>query len=678
MLYKCVARRLLIFSALFLLTTAGYGDPMARHGGKLITVPQMHRLVVMLMPGSSLEDWSAPRYPHLNDILKRGAIALMNTRTARPAAGEWRESEAAAVATLSAGSRCAAPKGDPVAFVPDDSYVLPNVSASQLAMRRSLASPKGRFLICPVWSSMQAVNEALGYAARPGNLASSLSAAGIQMASVPGQGWSSLFASDTGGYAQDAYFLYSSPSDRCILVVDLGPDLSSADQYLANVSNISGKNEFDVLLISPYASDADYRRDRRLTPVALIGPNIPAGLLYSYSTRRPGLICNTDIAPTIAAWFGTGLQTEAFGRSQSIAIQPEQDGSQILSAISSDAARQRSVMQALPYFAIYCGIWLAVMYFSIFRAGTASVLPASAMLALLVSHSVLQLSLALPICLSLAYLLAWRFSPRQTLMAIAVAVLIIVTADGSTGCALMQRSALGYSPIEGARYYGIGNEVMGVYLAAALVVLDSFWRRGGRAGRVGFALLTFSVLVFMGTAGAKAGGIAVTTGMAAAYLYTALGGRWSAKRVAIIPVLGILATLLFAFVQMKSGAGEAHLGFSLQRVLSSGWSEVWSIASRKLAVELRLLWHSAWALPVWLGLASALYDRRKEATGALRASILMTTALTLLFNDAGAVAAALFLTFALSWQWASMEAIPATGEISEGRAHWLRAAFNRA
>lgn len=42
------------------------------------------------------------------------------------------------------------------------------------------------------------------------------------------------------------------------------------------------------------------------------------------------------------------------------------------------------------------------------------------------------------------------------------------------GGPLMKRSYLGYDPIIGARYYGIGNEFMGVYIGATLLFISHF------------------------------------------------------------------------------------------------------------------------------------------------------------------------------------------------------------
>ena len=699
-------------SAAFLICLGGTAaaNPFTGSGGRPVPVQPPHGIIVAFVPGSSLADWSSPRYPHLNEIVSHGAVALMNTRTARPSAGEWREPEAAAVATLSAGSRCAAPARETTPFARAESLVLPGTSAAQLAQRRSLCSFMAGSLVCPDWSRMISANSALGYPAQPGNLASSLRRSGVPVQS-DGQGWSSLFAADADGAAAVSKPVSTATPGRNVYVADLGSDLGAADRRLAGIEAMARGSGADLLLISPFASDVNYRHDRRLTPVALWGSNIQAGTLYSYSTRRPGLICNTDIAPTIAAWCGTRLQTASFGRMQPLAVQPARSGLSSLAAIEADATRQRAAMQALPYFALLCGLWIALTGWPgalrsaaverwsrspiaaavgrwsrspiaaavdrWSRSPIAAILPAAAMAALLVSRSPLELCAALPVSAAVAYILAIKFSPRAAVASTAAGVLFIVTADALAGSALMQRSTLGYSPIEGARYYGIGNEVMGVYLAAALVLLDSAWRGGGRMGKAAAAALACGVLAFMGTTGAKAGGVGVTIGMAAAYYFTATGGRWSARSIALVPAAGILATLLFAFSQIHSGAGEAHLGFSLQRVLTSGWSEVWSIVSRKMAVEAHLLWHSAWALPVWLGLAATAYNRHGgSASAALRASVIMTAVLTLLFNDAGAVAAALFLTFSLSWQRAMREGFRPDPEMNEGGPEKSRAAFD--
>jgi len=108
-------------------------------------------LIVILLPGTSLQDWKTADAPNLHFLMSRGALAVMNTRTARLPGDKERETPESAVLTLGAGSRAAAPMTDPL-------------------------SDKAS------WDAALRANTHLGYDVHLGNLTDALTSAGLQMA----------------------------------------------------------------------------------------------------------------------------------------------------------------------------------------------------------------------------------------------------------------------------------------------------------------------------------------------------------------------------------------------------------------------------------------------------------------------------------------------------------------
>ena len=84
-------------------------------------------------------------------------------------------------------------------------------------------------------------------------------------------------------------------------------------------------------------------------------------------------------------------------------------------------------------------------------------------------------------------------------------------------------------------------------------------------------------------------------------------------------------------------AHHSHMGEAMLRIRSGGLGEAQDIIARKLAVEGRLAWHSAWAVLLWTGLACL------KATKSVPNAGYVAVAACFLFNDAGVVAAALCL-----------------------------------
>ena len=219
-----------------------------------------------------------------------------------------------------------------------------------------------------------------------------------------------------------------------------------------------------------------------------------------------------------------------------------------------------------------------------------------------------------------------------------------------TGSRLMQRDLLGYSAIEGARYYGIGNEAMGGLVGALLVVAARLWSRFGRAGGTLLALLGL-VALLLGSAnvGAKAGGLLVSVVAFGTLAFGLLGGCWSARAALVLSLSAVAALALAAVGDAVVWHGaNSHMGEAVRRIESGGWSEAGDIVSRKMAVEGRLAYHSAWAFVLWAGLPclGLLWRQERAATReeqALRRAGLVAIAACIAFNDAGVVAGALCL-----------------------------------
>ena len=206
------------------------------------------------------------------------------------------------------------------------------------------------------------------------------------------------------------------------------------------------------------------------------------------------------------------------------------------------------------------------------------------------------------------------------------------------GDPLMRSGMLGYSAVEGARFYGLGNEAMGALIGAALVTAASAWKQGGRVRRLLTGSTLLGIVMLLGTVGAKAGGVLVGGASFAVLLWTLTGRCVTLRFVLIAAIAALILLLSFAMLDLHGG-GQSHFGRALARIAGGGTSEAWDIAARKAATETRLLWHSAWAVPLWAS-ALGLWSRRRRGEPLWTAGV-TAVVLCLLFNDAGVVAGAL-------------------------------------
>jgi len=240
-----------------------------------------------------------------------------------------------------------------------------------------------------------------------------------------------------------------------------------------------------------------------------------------------------------------------------------------------------------------------------------------------------------------------------TVLSLATVAALVV--DVVVGAPLIKSSILGYDPITGARFYGIGNEYMGVLIGTALVgttgLVDRFPRRGLRW----LALLVYglvAVVLAHPRLGVNVGGtVAAVSGFAVTGLL--LWRRrlsWRTGLCAIAAVVLVLAGA--AILDLLAQAQPSHLGQAARLVVGGDWNALWNIAVRKLQMNVRLLRWTIWAQVLVVSLAItavALYRpghllRRLEqihphlvrgVRGAVVASLVALVA-----NDSGVVAAA--------------------------------------
>jgi len=608
-------------------------------------------LVVILLPGTSLQGWRAADAPHLHRLMATGALAVMNTRTARLPNDRTREPPESAALTLGAGARAA---GGPEAtdFLPPLAAVPGvTVSAGNLLARRTARRTRPDRDVNVHWPIILRANERLGYRLRLGDLADALAAKGVQT-SAGGGPFAACVAATSDGTVHRTEAL-TAAEGHC-LIWDAGSDLPAADISVgaaaAQVARLHGR----LLVLSPFAGDDDYPRGRRLTPVLEWGDGVLGGLLRSPSTRRAGLVVNTDFAPTVGAYYGIRREEfpiRPFGEVWTAVAAPEAEPQ--ARAVEGQAGSQAQSMKILPYLALALAAWMLGGTVLALRERLPRfwpIVPLALLVALVFSTTILSLSIWFGLLFLIVAQAGTRFGARKANLALLTVLAAALIGDMLTGSRLMQRGLLGYSAIEGARYYGIGNEAMGALIGALLVLTAHLWRPFGRA-RGGLLMLLGMVALLLGSAsaGAKAGGLLVSLAAFGALGFALLGGRWSIRAVLFLGASAVAAMALAAIGDAVGGLGvHSHMGEAVRRIQTGGWSEAGDIVARKMAVEGRLAFHSAWACPLWGGLLClALMWRKREAPPpeerALQIAGIAGIVACVALNDAGVVAGALCL-----------------------------------
>lgn len=413
-----------------------------------------------------------------------------------------------------------------------------------------------------------------------------------------------------------------------------------------------------------------------LAPVLAVGPSFRPGALNSPTTRRDGLVANIDIAPTILSFFSLPQPPAMAGRS--LRSSPATLSPALLSRMAGLdllTYRARPSLQRIYVGGQFAALGLAATAVLTSRRARGLLFFYLVLLAVPLAYLLVPLwpvagaaALGLEVlatALVLALAAAWlsRACRLDPFVLLSLATAGALMGDLLAGAPLGHRSVMGYDFIDGARYYGLGNEYMGVLIGSAVVAMTGLLRRWP-SRPVFYFVLTFYALALVATGapqvGANAGGaIAVAAAFAISACLLA-GVRVSRGFAAGVAGLVMVAVAGLAFWDFsRPVAVQSHIGRAAGQMLTGDWPGLGQIITRKLAMNYRLLRYTIWArifvtslvglalVLYWPGRSLAVLRNREPFLFKSLAAVVVGALTALVFNDSGVVAAATAIIFAV-------------------------------
>ncbi|MDX6606246.1 MAG: hypothetical protein QOD14_786 [Solirubrobacterales bacterium] len=525
----------------------------------------------------------------------------------------------------------------------------------------------------PGWSEI--ASRAAGIPAKiaPGLLVEQLRRAGVYAAAERSLVAPALVAADHRGV------VWRVPAANCLR--RRCPGLAVVSSSIGELDGLTGRLRGDDLVIA-LASPPPH--DNGTLPIAIAGRGFD-GDLTSDSTRTPGYVLSTDIAPTILQRFGLAIPDEmdgepirAEGKLDPAAVQ---DRAERMTAIAN--RRIDVVVGCLTAWlvaALTVGLvaqrrrraaaaWLGVTigFLPLTLLAGAAVEPGAFAEGLMTGIGAGALA-AITLLVARGW---WAAAVPCAISTVAYAVDVIA------GSPLTTLSLLGPNPAFGARFYGIGNELealIAVMVPVAVGAALTAWSRLGRpaSGRVAVAAFLLAgglaALVFAaGRFGADVGAaVVLPIGAAAAAVAVTWGGDGSRWRVVPALIAAPLAGLaLLVLIDLVSG-GNAHLTRSV--LDAGGAGNLADVAERRLRLSAHDFAQAAGSPLFWVvvaGTAVALAQwRRVDAwlrpAPPARAGVIgacVAVAVGVLVNDSGATflalgAVGLGATLAFAWSQA--------------------------
>ena len=644
--------------------------------------PKAQHVVVVGLSGLRWSDVSATKTPELWRLAGQGSVGNLVDYAVLPLtcpADGW--------LTLNAGARAQSDHTNAAcgAFP----AVRPAGAGASVPGLPALETYNHRFHNNPDWGLLSGQTPGCATAAGPGAALALADRAGHVASYLPGPGQ-----------------VTAAVLARCPLtVVDLGTlgyterarQLATADAQLATIA-AALPADTTLLVTAPGAPS----KPPHLQLALADGPGYSSGLLNAVSTRQPGLIVLTDLTPTVLGWLGAP-ESASTGPPQTVGAHVTRGDRGSLAATvqaltGRDTAEQvwrdthdeffwaYSLVDAAVLAAIGLASWGAAPEQRRRRARGwrlagvfAAAVPVGTFLANLVPWSTTAhpaawlygVSVALALVIAGAALLGCRHrGPLAPLGVICLFTVAVLGVDVMTGSGLQLETPFGLSVLEAGRFYGIGNEALGIYGLSglfgaawlALVLLRRYSPSRRPAVLAVAAVATFTVFASGWPGfGGKVGG---TIAMVPCFLLLGMvvaGTRLNWRRILLVAVSGLALFAVFALISyLVPATGHSDIGVFAGNTLHgrSGGLLLRKINSNLGSLSVNafsplipivaivtglMLWRPAWFRLTTVPAAFAAEPLLRPVLGVLW----LMPVLGWLADDSGVIVAAAVLPFAL-------------------------------
>lgn len=495
-----------------------------------------------------------------------------------------------------------------------------------------------------------------------------------------------------------------------LLIVDLGDTtrielsrFASADQVVFNQRKMAierndeliGKlfplidtNSTMIMIITPNPHrEMVSEKNFGLTPVIIYDPDQSEGLLTSPTTRRSGLITNLDIMPTIFSYLeaeytptlSTGVEII---KSENNSIKKLDQDLNLYKNLRANRNPLHILFISLILLTFTVGIWvLQFKKFNYFKAVNFLVscilsIPIIWMFISITNYESIIDSIAFTLLASLVVgsLLFLLFKPLNVILILTGLTSLLLTIDCFMHSKLMLISPLGSDAIAGGRYYGIGNDYMGILLASSVIFITLLVHhlniKPYLKAIIGLPyLLVVSIAIGHPNYGANVGGLITSLVTVGVFFLYITGRKIDLKKLAIIGILAALGVVGVAQLDALLSSNPSHAGKAINSLLNGGLLVFFSIIKTKLGILANTVYTSNWIIVMIASIAIFIYiwtkHKDKLAFLVLKLPSIMTciriliiSAITVfIVNDTGLIASALIFTYIISSLWVGLSEV---------------------
>ncbi len=445
------------------------------------------------------------------------------------------------------------------------------------------------------------------------------------------------------------------------------------DSYLKEVFKLIGEND-KVYIISAFPKDIDYKNQRRLSPVIKFDGN-SKGLLTSATTRRDGIIGNSDIGASILSDYNLTSEKMVGRKLENIKNDKNVDfiRSEYSKIVNMASVRSGIIQFFVNFVSIILILTIMLLTFRkkiknklsmkidkvfyVFKELNkfGIIMPAAFLLG-----PILNLNSKIGIYTSIGLMgiiiygigkLVFKTDFKQIGFYATLTILVILI-DAVLGTYLMQNSVMSYNPIVGARYYGIGNEYEGIVIGSSIVAMTVLIM--DKKLKKIFVPIISVVIVFISstpTMGANVGSAISATLALILFTLLVFNIKLDIRKIIFVFIAVGLVVFGFAAIDMISGS-ESHLALFINQILVDGPAAIIETFGRKISMNMKLMQTSSWVYIIYIGIAGLIISKiscKKEFKDIMSKDSYIKKALisigagaviTFLVNDSGVVSAA--------------------------------------
>lgn len=452
--------------------------------------------------------------------------------------------------------------------------------------------------------------------------------------------------------------------------------LNEIDNFVKELVNTIDFNKTMIMLVTPYPSDKSAEKGDRLTPVVFYFGGDEGGLLTSNTTRRKGIIANIDIAPSVLSYLNNNPIKNMTGRE--VELITSTDNLEYIKNLNNRVVNTSVQRYRVLYtFAIYQMLasvlaLLAIIFrkkicnskrelISLILLGTIIAPLVFLIMPIFGSNHILVTYLLL-VTISTFMVLAisnlFKNSPISIIAFTTAITLFALLVDIFLGQALIKNSIMGYDPIIGARYYGIGNEYAGILIGCSLIFTTALIQKNSSYKRL-VPILYFIIVIAIGLPlfGANVGATITATASFLFVGYRVFTNKCKIKNLAFIGVFVVLVVTIMALIDLFLLESKSHLAEAIKQILNGGPIVILDIITRKIAMNIRVMGVTIWSRVLLIAVAilgvlfykpiglfkriAALYPQLAKGWS----GIILACGIGFLVNDSGVVTAAMSIIY---------------------------------